>query len=576
MKKDRNLAPRPGLPECLHLEGVGEDGRCVVCGEAIGNVGAEAAEAAEAAEQEQQTDEEIADAEARPVTEHAAAGDALGPATPDGSEQVEPAVPHGPDHRARMALPEPAPAAAPGAGLRDDRRAEGAVEAGVAESLASATELEKVEEEDDLASNQIAALPIFSFLCGTAGTGKSFQARLLADSGEAILTATTGIAAVNLGGTTINSIFHYKDTGDLQTQYEFGRVNAILRKMSDSGYRLLIVDEVSMMDGQQLTILTTAIEEFNDKQAEQGKPPMKLMLVGDFAQLPPVKASFAFASPLWDRFESHTTMLTEPRRQADPEFVRALQAARRGDAAAATEYFSQFIVPSEDRHFDGTTILAKNDEVDRYNKIRMLEIHKPEDLYITERHGEEDRAAWKNIPDALALKEGCLVMVLANRRENPDDTQLLYANGDLGHYLGPHDPGGVGLAKSPKLPARVRLLRNNREVIVGRVVREKKSPTGNKGKKLDAQGNEVAPRDEKLGWIDYMPLRVAYATTCHRSQGLSLDKVQIMINSMFWATPGMLYVALSRARTPQGLRVVGTAQQFHARVKANAQVRRWL
>lgn len=416
--------------------------------------------------------------------------------------------------------------------------------------------------------------PLFSFLGGPAGTGKTFLARQRAEltsPPDAILCATTGIAAVNLGGVTINSTLRYFDTLDLQTNYELGRLNQTLRKLVTSGYRRLVIDEASMLAGKQLTILCTAIDEVNEWARDNGEPEFGITLVADFAQLGPIKEEFAFQSPCWDRFEEHTTLLTEPRRQADPDFVRALQQVRRGDREAIS-YFRQFIGRAEDRNFDGTTILAKNDEVDRYNKIRMLELKTPEEYYLSTRGGEHQPSEWKHIPDRLIVKKGCLVMVLANAYSGEGPRrELMYCNGDLGHFEGReivtiHDP--VSGEEDDVEVANVRLIRTGDVVQVTGVHRIKTTATGNKGEK--------APRDEKEGWIKYMPLRCAYASTVHRSQGLSLDRVQVMINSHFWIMPGMTYVALSRARTPGGLRIVGTAEQFVARIRANGAVQRWL
>lgn len=398
------------------------------------------------------------------------------------------------------------------------------------------------------------AEPTFMFLAGTAGTGKTTLARARAEKGDAQLMATTGIAAVNLGGTTINSILRYYDTASLQTNFEFGRLNNILRNYAGSGFRRFIVDEVSMMDKDQLTLLVMAWDQINEWLEGQGKPPMGLTLVGDFAQLPPVKADFAFESPFWERFDGNTVTLTEPRRQADPEFVRALQAVRRGDKSA-TDYFQPLIMKVEDREFQGTTILAKNDEVDRYNMVRLVNLRTPEEKFTSTRGGDA-APEWKNIPETLVLKPGCLVMILSNSFD--EDRNLIYANGDLGTYIG----------KVNDRAAKVKLLRNGEEVYVYKITRERTTATGNKGVKAD--------RVVKEGSIDYMPLRVAYATTVHKSQGLSMDNVQIMMNSQFWMSSGMAYVALSRARTPKGLRIVCSVDQFRARIRVNPKLARWL
>jgi ATP-dependent exoDNAse (exonuclease V) alpha subunit len=88
-------------------------------------------------------------------------------------------------------------------------------------------------------------------------------------------------------------------------------------------------------------------------------------------------------------------------------------------------------------------------------------------------------------------------------------------------------------------------------VVVDRVTRENKEPQ-----------DDPHLQWKVVGDVTYLPLRLAFATTTHKSQGLSLDKVQVNISSHMFSSPGMLYVALSRARTPEGLRLVGTPQQF--------------
>lgn len=399
--------------------------------------------------------------------------------------------------------------------------------------------------------------PVFMYNGGTAGTGKTYNAIKRVEAyDDAKLCATTGIAAVNLGGITINSLLQYGDTNGLRACYETGKLGALLKRLTNSGYYRLIVDEVSMMDGHQLDILVTAIEELNVWLGENGKRLFGMTLIGDFAQLPPIKAPFVFQRPTWGRFEPNITLLTEPRRQADGDFVRALQAVRRGDRPAAMAYFGPKLVQGSEDKFDGSTILATNAEVDRYNKLRMMDLHTPQEFFKSDRVGEQLSEWTKNIPDNIEMKAGALVMILANK--NMKDFGMIYANGDLGHYV----------KKLHENMAEVQLIRTGTSVMVESVLKEKGVATGHTGKKL--------PREDVKGSIRYMPLRVAYATTCHKSQGLSLDRVQIMFHNKFWASPGMLYVALSRARTPQGLRLVGTPQQFEARINVNPEIRRWL
>jgi ATP-dependent DNA helicase PIF1 len=440
---------------------------------------------------------------------------------------------------------------------------------------AGAPSLTTLEVLDELDAEDAArrAEPLYSAILGTAGTGKTYQAREAARlRSDVILCATTGIAAINIGGRTLNSLLWYYDTDQLRINYEIGKLNGALRNIADSGFRRLFIDEISMMDGKQLDILCLALDGINESRAKRDEEPLGLTLIGDFAQLPPVKAPFVFEQPTWKRFEDHLTVLTEPRRQADPAFVRALQAIRRGDRLAAMAYFAPRIQSAEIRNFDGSTILAKNDEVERFNKLRLLDLKTAEHHFPAKKHAQQD-GAWKNIPDVLTLKPGALVMILANKRDK-ETGEMLYANGSLAHY-----EDKVSLAVTTEdgedtgermVGAVVTLVDTGARVTVPYILREKTEVTGSKGVK--------AERETVLGSIEYLPLRVAYATTVHKSQGLSLDKVQLNVHSQFWTQPGMLYVALSRARTPEGLHIVapGGAKQFEARITVNEKIRRWL
>jgi len=90
------------------------------------------------------------------------------------------------------------------------------------------------------------------------------------------------------------------------------------------------------------------------------------------------------------------------------------------------------------------------------------------------------------------------------------------------------------------------------------------------------EGDKIDGKWEIVGAITYLPLRIAYASTVHKSQGLSLDKVQVNIRDPFFKSPGMLYVALSRARTAAGLRLVGSPRALIERCASDPRLRSWL
>ncbi len=471
----------------------------------------------------------------------------------------------------------------------------------------------------------------FTYISGTAGTGKTRVAAILAKQAKGVdLTATTGIAAVNLEGTTIHSLLHFHTNEHLKQNYMDGYIQSTLRKLARAGTTRIVLDEVSMLSGQSLSYLTRAIIDVNEGNYEalegvgeddesqadvrdKAKYHIGLTLVGDFGQLPPVPdtgrdgkklpVQFAFESPEWRHFAPHTTKLTRIFRQDDLDFVRALHAVRRGDRTKALQFFTddKFSLQMDDT-FDGTTIFAKNDSVDRYNYDRMSRLSTSQVSCTTTRRGEQ-RPEWKKqIPDVVTLKEGALVMLLANRREfaGRDDTKgrILYSNGDLGHFLGKDEDGEWV----------VRLKRTGREVEVKLCERENLIPLAPGRRKEIRAGIEVAalrrfgPVDEEdrdheqqradwikmrraaiikekfevIGSVDYMPLRPAYGCTVHKTQGLTLDDVQVNIRDPFFQQPGMLFVALSRARSAAGLRIIGNQRGFAERCTVNPKVAPWL
>lgn len=440
--------------------------------------------------------------------------------------------------------------------------------------------------------NTVAAAT-YGLLCGTAGTGKTTLARGWVADGTGILCATTGIAAVNLGdATTINSLLGYYDTASLYDRYVDGHLTWRLRKLGRAGVSHLVLDEVSMLSGDQLTLLTKAVEEANgrgfvlgddeddygDDAAHGPADRLRLTLVGDFAQLAPVKAHHAFTSPEWPRYAAHVCHLREVYRQRDTAFLTALQAVRRGDVDAALAYFGPRLSSETDPTFPGPTIFAKNDAVLRYNLLRLEQLPGPVVRLPAARWGKQ-RPEWGSpsrppatwgIPPAVELKAGCLVMLLANHRDEPGGP-LVYANGDLGVFL--------GLSDQDATTAVVQLQRTGEHVAVPQLRREyviPLAPGRRTALRLAGEADKIRGNYELVGTVTYSPLRVAYASSCHKSQGLTLDAAQLNIRDVFWRTGGMLYVGLSRCRTIEGLRIVGTPELFTDRVRVDTRVREWL
>src|SRR6266404_3018818 len=185
-----------------------------------------------------------------------------------------------------------------------------------------------------------------NFTTGPAGCGKSFMYKLRVeeDPGSCVLTATTGVSAVNMDTTTIHSTLGFFDTDSLIDSYVRGRVHRKLRALAQPDRaREIVIDEVSMLHAEQLDTIYKAIHEVNvgDDQHEPLKYPLGLTVTGDFCQLPPVKGRWAFQADCWGEFAASTIRLTKIWRQTDPAFLDAINAARAGEGEIAAGVLRQ-------------------------------------------------------------------------------------------------------------------------------------------------------------------------------------------------------------------------------------------
>lgn len=446
------------------------------------------------------------------------------------------------------------------------------------------------------------------FYTGPAGCGKTHRQRVLLeeDSSYGILCATTGIAAVTLGATTLNSLLKFFQTEDLRDKFTSGNLTTAIHRLGVK-YRNLIIDEASMLDARQLDYIFEATQRANQYADMEGRP-FGIILTGDFLQLPPVNAPWAFTADSWEHFERNTVKMTTNHRQTDTKFLAALSAARAGRGQECVALLKELGVefrPALKPNFQGTTIMAVNQDVDAHNMAALYDIKGEPIIYTARTWGEED-SSWKNTPKQFRLKENAYVMILAN-----DPSGLFeYANGDCG-TVQQRDADGT---------TWIKLARNENVVQIRPIIRYKVARGDDatrlaydthglvecsvKGSKFD-QGPIKTPHmfcTKVCGWdtpgrrhaqwgypsyncntgswnvgaISFDPLRLAYATTAYKSQGLTLDTCQIDFRDKFWNTAGMCYVALSRVRSHKGLVIVAKEKEIADQIRVCVHVKRWL
>lgn len=431
--------------------------------------------------------------------------------------------------------------------------------------------VDEVEEPKQIIPYKITEENRFHFLTGAGGTGKTFLLRQRAhDNPRYIeLCSTTGIAAVNLGGRTINSALKYYDTKSLRRNWETEKLHYRLR-MIRQNKDILGIEECSMLPAEQLDLIFNAVEDINNDHT--GKK-LGIHLIGDFAQLPPVStpeepAQFCFKADCWPSFENSIEKLTKVWRQDNPDFIKAINFARIGDGNSAVTALLDCGVEFRDKvdgWYNGTSLIAVNKEVDFYNTKRLNQLNSPMIRTLSKKEGTETKEWDKYIPLELRLKEGAYVMILSN-----DVPNFNYVNGDTG-WVRDYD--------SKKDVFSIELKRTGACVKIGRIERRNytdRAPNADYFKPGFSPFIDQLNGEWVIGRISFHPLRLAYASTVHKSQGLSLDLVQIDTGAWFIGNPNMMYVALSRARTPEGLIIVGRPQDVARKIVCSPEVKKWI
>jgi len=397
------------------------------------------------------------------------------------------------------------------------------------------------------------------FLTGEPGSGKTHlincYIRYLKEHGvEPAVTASTGIAATHVGGQTIHSwsgigIKHILSEADVDA---LSTKEYLVKRLLHTS--VLIIDEISMLDADTFSAVDAVCRSLR-RLPEKPFGGLQVIAVGDFFQLPPItrrdeeSARFVFESPSWKDAEFLVTYLHEQHRHTDALHSAILSSIRRGEGGDE-DSFAQLSALCEEcantvqvGDEDVPELYTHNADVDRINDERLAKLPGKSHFYKMYTHGKtalvEQLQRGCLSPEILELKVGAAVMFTKNNFEAG------YANGTLGTVE--------------------RFEENNAPVV--------KLHSGlsadETGKKVAVEAAEwmIEENGKVLARVGQLPLRLAWAITIHKSQGMSLDAAIMDLSKTFEYGQG--YVALSRVRTLKGITlrgINGNALRVHPQI----------
>ncbi len=396
------------------------------------------------------------------------------------------------------------------------------------------------------------------FLTGGAGVGKSYTIDKIIKSEvfKTVVLASTALAAVNIGGDTVHRFFKLrlaKNLLELRTSKD--ELMALAKSLNNT--ELIIIDEISMISAEVFEMIALRLKSH---------PNIRLLVVGDFYQLEPVKASgnYAFNSSAWDSFDFKVIELDTQYRMEDKEFYEYLQNVRIGKINQdCINYFRQFIINDDINNYDDYTIICgTNDEAKNININKLKAIDYPKQTYYMKSKtnsiiDESDYKSWlKGLPieEEFIFKLSAKVIFTSN-----SDT---YFNGMQGEIIDYDEKEEELKVKSNYMIYTIKPKEfyyfSDPEIAAN----------------YRANPNMVESSPDAV--IKAFPLKLAYAITIHKSQGMSINKLICKCDKIF--AQGQLYVALSRSTNPSNFKILFNGNNkafdnlFYTKARANNSV----
>ena len=379
------------------------------------------------------------------------------------------------------------------------------------------------------------------FISGPGGVGKSVLVGKIRDLcfESTIFLAPTGIAAQNIKGATIHSTFRLR-LGYLSPTQRNNVNDKVKELFSDDSITRIVIDEISMVRADTFMAIDAALRRAKRKNKPFGG--LQVIVVGDFFQLSPVlntkstegeyflkefDSPFAFDTDAWREAGFQTIELDEVMRQSDAVFINALNSIRTRDDnfEASLEFLNEQGTSKEEMDDDMLFLCSTNREADTVNKHNYDDIMGEERVYVGKKKGPFKDLP---VPECLSLKVGVKVLICANAVDGS------YYNGQTGHV-------------EKMFNDSIMIQLETGEHITVKEFKWTEYEYFNGGE----NGVGVKPVAE----YQQFPLRLGYACTVHKSQGLSLSQAALYTGNGFFAH-GQGYVAFSRLRTLAGLYVL--------------------
>ena len=382
------------------------------------------------------------------------------------------------------------------------------------------------------------------FLTGKAGTGKTTFLKTVVErsSKRNIVVAPTGVAAINAGGMTIHSFFQLPFTPfvpgtKIESRFDFGKEKRKLISSLD----LVIIDEISMVRSDLLDAIDSVLRRYRDRYKPFGG--VQLLMIGDLQQLTPVvtpedermlapyyDTPYFFGSKALSQIEYVTIQLEKVYRQQDDTFLTLLNHIREGqptadDLALLNSRCQPAFIPKPEEGYIRLT--THNQMANHYNSSELRKLAGRAHTYQAKIEGSFPDYSYPTA-EALTLKVGAQVMFV----KNDPSGEHRYYNGRIGH---------VTYADDNRL--QVYCLGDAEAIEVEPLEWENARYT------LNPETREI--ESEVLGKFSQLPLRLAWAITIHKSQGLTFERAIIDAGLSFAA--GQVYVALSRCKTLEGM-----------------------